>query len=461
MKKVLGIFTSVLLAGSLLGNTASAATENSAHNMSQKAPGQIRGFINEQESNNTFTDANQTGTDYIAAGTLTDNDKDYYKLEIKEGQRFDFLASTEEYEPTLQLQVDVYNSSFQKITPDSEENITEYKGSFDHLEAGTYYFVVSDLRNVDNQEPYYFATFGEGMVFYERHFGYDRYDTSVEIAKATFRKNEAPHVVLATGTDFPDALAGAPLAYAKDAPILLTKTNEIPDDVLHAFDYFGVKEVTIIGGTSAVSNKVETTLEKDLSISVTRIAGADRYETAANIAAELGNTGSDTAYVTYGGNYPDALSVASIAAMEGSPILLTRSNDIPEETSAALKNYNNAYAIGGPAVIANKVVADLPNGDRISGDNRYETSVNVAKELGVRLQSVNLATGQGFADALAGSVHAAVNEEPVILTRPDRLSPEAKKLFEDSGTNTFTIFGGPYAVDTKVEDEIISLFIPR
>ncbi|TKD70722.1 cell wall-binding repeat-containing protein [Pseudalkalibacillus hwajinpoensis] len=460
MKKAMGIVTSVLLAGSLLGNTASAATEtNAQENMNAEAPAELQGFIGEEEPNNAFNDANQTGIDYIAAGTLTDNDQDVYKLEVKEGHRFDFVAATDEYEPTLQLQVDVYNSSFEKITPDSEENITKYKGSFDHLEAGTYYFVVSDLLNEDNGEPYYFATFGEGMFFYERHFGFNRYDTAVEIAKETFRKNEAPHVVLATGTDFPDALAGAPLAYAKDAPILLTKTNEIPDDVLDAFNYFGVEEVTIIGGTSAVSERVETTLEKDLSISVTRIAGDDRYETAANIAAELGNTGSNTAYVTYGGNYPDALSVASIAAMEGSPILLTRSNDIPEETSNALKNYDNSYAIGGPAVISNNVVSDLPNGNRIAGDNRYETSVNVAKELGVRLQSVNLATGQGFADALAGSVHAAYNEEPVILTRPDRLSTPAKQLLEDNGTNTFTIFGGPNAVDTQVEDEIISLFV--
>ena len=333
-----------------------------------------------------------------------------------------------------------------------------YKGSFDHLKPGTYYFVVKDLNNVDNGETYYFHTFGEGMLFSDRLYGFNRYDTAVEIAKETFRENEAPHVVLATGSDFPDALAGAPLAYAKDAPILLTKTDRIPDDVLNAFDYFGVEEVTIIGGENAVSKKVENKLRNDLSMKVNRIAGDDRYDTAAKIADELGAT-SETAYVTYGGNYPDALSIASIAAMEGSPILLTKSNDIPDATSDALQNYSDSYAIGGPAVISDSVVDQLPDGERIAGSDRYETSVNVAKELDVRLQSVNLATGLGFADALTGSVHAAVNEEPVILTRPNKLSTPAKKLFEDYGTNTFTIFGGPAAVDFAVDDEIYEMFV--
>ncbi len=329
-------------------------------------------------------DARETGIDYIAGGTLTDKDQDIYKLEITEEQRLDFLAVTEAHDSPFQFQVDVYDQNFEQVTPDSEEMISNYKGSFDQLKPGTYYFVVSDLNNVDNGETYYFYTFGEGMLFSDRLYGFNRYDTAVEIAKETFRENEAPHVVLATGSDFPDALAGAPLAYAKDAPILLTKTDRIPDDVLYAFDYFGVEEVTIIGGENAVSKKVENKLRNDLSMKVNRIAGDDRYDTAAKIADELGAT-SETAYVTYGGNYPDALSIASIAAMEGSPILLTKSNDIPDATSDALQNYSDSYAIGGPAVISDSVVDQLPDGERIAGSDRYETSVNVAKELDVRL----------------------------------------------------------------------------
>ncbi|MGE6203798.1 cell wall-binding repeat-containing protein [Guptibacillus hwajinpoensis] len=459
MKKAMGILTSLLLAGSLIGQPASAESNSAEQPQpSAKAPFDIKGFIGEMEPNNEFEDARETGIDYIAGGTLTDKDQDIYKLEITEEQRLDFLAVTEAHDSPFQFQVDVYDQNFEQVTPDSEEMISNYKGSFDQLKPGTYYFVVSDLNNVDNGETYYFYTFGEGMLFSDRLYGFNRYDTAVEIAKETFRENEAPHVVLATGSDFPDALAGAPLAYAKEAPILLTKTNQIPDDVLYAFDYFGVKEVTIIGGENAVSKKVENTLINDLSMKVNRIAGDDRYDTAAKIADELGVT-SETAYVTYGGNYPDALSIASIAAMEGSPILLTKSNDIPNATSDALQNYSDSYAIGGPAVISDSVVDQLPDGERIAGADRYETSVNVAKELDVRLQSVNLATGLGFADALTGSVHAAVNEEPVILTRPNKLSTPAKKLFEDYGTNTFTIFGGPAAVDFAVDDEIYEMFI--
>lgn len=458
LKKAFGILTTLLLAGSLIGQPASAETGSAKPPQPAKAPFDLKGFIQENEPNNQFEDARETGIDYIAGGTLTDQDQDIYKLEITEEQRLDFQARTEIYESPLRFQVDVYDQNFEKLTPDSEETIDHYRGSFDHLKPGTYYFVVTDLNNINNGDFYYFSTFGEGMFYYDRLLGFDRYGTAVDIAKGTFREKEAAQVVLATGSDFPDALAGAPLAYAKDAPILLTKKDQIPDDVLDAFDYFGVNEVTIIGGENAVSKKVENKLKNDLSMKVTRIAGDDRYDTAAKIADELGGS-SETAYVTYGGNYPDALSIASIAAMEGSPILLTKSNDIPEATSDALQNYSDSYAIGGKAVISDSVVNQLPDGERIAGADRYETSVNVAKELGVRLQSVNLATGVDFADALTGSVHAAVNNEPVLLTRPDRLSSPSKKLFEEYGTNSFTIFGGMNAVSTEVDNEMYDLFM--
>ena len=93
MKKAFGILTSLLLAGSLIGQSASAETGSAEQPQpSAKAPFDIKGFIGEMEPNNEFEDARETGIDYIAAGTLTDHDQDIYKLEITEEQRLDFLA---------------------------------------------------------------------------------------------------------------------------------------------------------------------------------------------------------------------------------------------------------------------------------------------------------------------------------------------------------------------------------
>ncbi|MFP3338865.1 cell wall-binding repeat-containing protein, partial [Micrococcus sp. SIMBA_131] len=114
------------------------------------------------------------------------------------------------------------------------------------------------------------------------------------------------NVVLATGEDFPDALAAAPLAYYYNAPILLTEKKKLSKVTEAALTFLQVENVTIVGGKGAVSTSIENYLEDELGIEVDRVAGKDRYETAAAIAKEL--PPSDTAVVAYGKNFPDALS---------------------------------------------------------------------------------------------------------------------------------------------------------
>ena len=464
MKKAIGLLSTAILAGSILSAPAASASTHEA--LVQKAQSismngyDEYGFFNEDEPNNRFDQANKIQNDDLVIGKLTNNDKDYYKLVIDANQDvfFDFFAVTDEDKPSLALQVDIYNSSQKKITPDFTDKDGGFFAGFEALAPGTYTFVVSDTLNKNNGVEYLFsASAYTGVPEITRISGADRYETAVKIAKADYQKGAASEVVLATGQDFPDALAGAPLAYQLDAPILLTNAKSLPKSVKDAFTYFGVEHVTILGGTKAISKDVENELKK-MNISFDRISGANRYETAAKIAAELIPGISDTAFVTYGGNFPDALSVASIAALEGSPILLTNTKAIPAETAKALKNYKNTYAIGGPAVISGDVVKKLPNGKRISGENRYETSVAVIEAFDMPVFSTTLATGADFADALTGSVYAANNYEPVVLTKKDGLSTPAANLFLDYETMNYTILGGKNALGIGVENDIKHLF---
>ncbi|WP_394172462.1 cell wall-binding repeat-containing protein [Guptibacillus hwajinpoensis] len=464
MKKAFAMLSTVILAGSLIGAPAASASTQDAltkkvQNISMNGYDEF-GFFNEVEPNNSFAQANKLQNGDFASGKLTNNDKDYYKLVVDADKEvfLDLIAGTDEEKPSLKLQVDVYNSSQKKITPDFTDKDGGFYASFDALAPGTYYFVVSDTANKNNGVEYFFtATAYTGEPEITRIEGLDRYETAVEIAKAGFEEGNTPEVVLATGLDFPDALAGAPLAYQKDAPILLTKTKTIPDSVKKALTYFGVEHVTILGGQSVVTKDVETQLKK-MNITFSRIAGDNRYDTAAEIASELDPSWSDTAFVTYGGNFPDALSVASIAASQGSPILLTKTKELPSETAKALKNYNDSYAIGGTKVISDTVFKKLPKAKRIAGDDRYETSVQVVKQLDVDVFGATLATGQGFADALTGSVLAANWYEPVVLTRKDSLPDPAATLFQDNETMYYTILGGKSAVGDGVEEDIRMLF---
>ena len=465
MKKTVGLLSSVILAGSLVSApAASAATGDSfvqkAQSMATDGYDEF-GFFNEVEPNDTFAQANDIQLEDFATGKLTNNDKDIYKIVIEGDQEIflDLFAGTFDDNSSLDLQIDVYNSSQKKITPDFTEKEEGFYAGFEALTPGTYYFAVSDTANKNNGAEYYFSASADTTSVQEimRIEGADRYETAVEIAKADYTKGHASEVVLATGLDFPDALAGAPLAYQMDAPILLTRTTSIPDSVKEALSYFGVEHVTILGGDSAISTGVESELSK-MNIDFDRISGENRYDTAAKIASELDPAYTDTAYVTYGGDFPDALSVASIAALEGSPILLTKTKEVPDETAKALKNYSDSYAIGGQAVISNAVVKKLPDAKRIAGDDRYETSAEVVKQLHVPVNFATLTTGADFADALAGSVFSANHLQPVVLTKKDKLSIPAAQLFLEKETAAFTILGGENAVGKGVENDLKILF---
>ena len=111
--------------------------------------------------------------------------------------------------------------------------------------------------------------------------GADRYQTAAQIATATF--SHVNTVVLASGQNFPDGLAASGLAGADNAPVLLTPTAQLSSASANAIAALGAHNVIIVGGANAVSTGVQNQLTA-LGYTVTRIAGSDRYATAAMVA---------------------------------------------------------------------------------------------------------------------------------------------------------------------------------
>ncbi|WP_165998567.1 cell wall-binding repeat-containing protein [Bacillus sp. Cs-700] len=475
MKKALGIATSFLMATSLLASPAVQAASNEQvdlsilHKRSQHLMNQneisIQGYdeyggFMEEEPNNTFSDANKINVDDYVIGTFVKDDKDYYKLEISGDEKVDFYASifsASDEETEMKPRVTVYDTEKQKVEADEEWEDDYGSGNGFVLEPGTYYMEATDLANLDNGEEYILNGFVyEEEPIVERISGKDRYYTAAAIAARQQFGDSIDNVVLATGEDFPDALAAAPLAYYYEAPILLTEGKKLSKITEAALTFLQVEHVTIVGGKGAVSTSIEDYLEDKLNIEVDRVAGKDRYETAAAIAKEL--PPSDTAVVAYGKNFPDALSIAPVAAQYMMPILLTDKDQMPDVTKKALKNVDHTLAIGGTGVIGSKVYNALPGKERIAGKDRYDTGVEIAKYFDFEAQAVTLATGTGFADALAGSVLAANYGEPLLLTPKNKLDPKVRTYLEDNETFYFTIFGGTGAVGEEVEQEIWEMF---
>ncbi|RNC63067.1 MAG: Minor extracellular protease Epr [Candidatus Dichloromethanomonas elyunquensis] len=273
----------------------------------------------------------------------------------------------------------------------------------------------------------------------DRISGTDRIHTALEIAKQAFPTG-TDTVIVTRADNFPDALAGAPLAYKYHAPILLTFSNELASDVYQGILSLGPKRIFILGGTSAVQSAIEVQLQQIAN--VTRIAGETRYATACAIADLLGTTGEGV--IVNGANFPDAISVAAPAAMQGKPILLTPGDSLVSNTENSLRKLSivETEVIGGTGVIKEDLFAQLPYPHRISGNDRYSTSAAVVEANRPKGKILYLATGQNFPDALTGGILAACNSTDILMLSSEGLNEVQIALLNNIYNKKIVVLGG-------------------
>lgn len=305
-----------------------------------------------------------------------------------------------------------------------------------------------------------FTTTGMQVV---RIAGQDRYETAAKVALASFDPDDVDVVYLATGQNFPDALAGGPLAAANDAPILLTPSGELTKVTADALATLGPTMVVGLGGTSAINpGTMDAAAKAAGGASTSRLAGQDRFETAAKIAAAL-PAGFDTVYLATGRNYPDAL--AGGPATAGAPILLVEQDGLPPETAAALATIKPAkiVVLGGPVAVSDPVLAAAKKAaggaatSRIAGPNRYATAAEIAGLVGTT-DTVYVAVGTNYPDALAAGPAAEAEGAPIVLTTALALPAETLALLQAMPhLHRVVVLGGPVAVSTDVATKLATL----
>lgn len=295
--------------------------------------------------------------------------------------------------------------------------------------------------------------------------GNNRYATAAAISKNTYKT--ADTVILACGTNYADALAGIPLAKYRKAPILLSSTNSLPAETLTEIQRLGARNVIILGGTGAVSSNVENTLRKK-GLEIERIAGKTRYGTAAEIARRINTYKGEVVFV-YANSFADALSVSTVAAIKGAPILyLNTSGKVNDETANFLYsyggNYKKGYVVGGTGVIKDEILSGITDIfrwrsdftiERIAGANRYETCIAVNNKFAevFSSNSICVAKGLDFPDALAGGIFAANQRAPLFLA-DNRLTSSQKSYLKKNKSKNLFVLGGTGAVPNKLVSEI-------
>ncbi len=259
---------------------------------------------------------------------------------------------------------------------------------------------------------------GDCPVTEERVSGATRIETAVEVSKTSFpQQDSADTVIIAVASNYPDALAGGPLARVEDAPLLLTEREALNADTRAEIVRLGASKAILLGGHAALAPEVESALD-GMGLVTERIAGGDRFDTARLISRRVPAT---TAYVTEGSNpnpsrgWPDAVAVSGLAAFEERPILLVNRDEAPSATLEALAELNatEVVVVGGEVAVSAttaEALADyVPGGadeatvTREAGGSRFATSVKIAQRsvaAGASTQDVWFATGLAFPDAL-------------------------------------------------------------
>lgn len=275
--------------------------------------------------------------------------------------------------------------------------------------------------------------------------GKDRFEVAVNTSKMGW-PNGSETVILANYQAFADALSATPLAYKLDAPILLTESGRLSPVIKNEMGRLKATKVVLIGGSVSINTNVVNEL-KSLGISsIERIGGKDRYDVSSQIALKVG--GGGTAVIADGQNFPDALSIAPYAAKHGYPVLLTRSEKLPDIINKTIKQLKitNTIISGGPKSVSENVKASLPAAKRISGSDRYQVSANILQTYYPAAAKAFVATGLNFADALTGSVLAAKQNAPILLTHPTTVSKSVIDVIKSKGIKDFVILGGKVSV---------------
>ena len=174
--------------------------------------------------------------------------------------------------------------------------------------------------------------------------GADRYATALAVADVVDGAGAPVDVVLATGTNFPDALAAGPLALAESAPIVLNQGASLLPAV-KAYLATATGDIHIVGGTGVVPASVASELQS-MGKNVIRYGGATREETAVAVATALGTNGDNSAILVNRDGFADALAAgpfASLAAVKGS-IMPVGTDSV--STAAAGWHSDNCLVIG-------------------------------------------------------------------------------------------------------------------
>jgi putative cell wall-binding protein len=296
----------------------------------------------------------------------------------------------------------------------------------------------------------------------QRLAGADRYATAAAISAETFAP-DVPVAYVATGSDFPDALA-ATAATLGQGPVLPVWRDDIPQVIEAELVRLRPASVVVVGSPAVVSDAVVSRIASLTGVTPTRQSGADRFATAAAVSAARFSPGVPTLYIATGMNFPDALAAGAAGAQVGGPVLLSASTGLTTPTLNEIKRLQprRIVIVGSTGVVPgflDSYLASTAPVVRLAGTDRYATSQAVGRDLHSAGSApfVAVATGTNYPDALAGGA-AVAHQGGGLVIAPTSLTPSVAEEIVRSGPERVAFLGSEAVVSAGVATAVRRLF---
>jgi len=305
---------------------------------------------------------------------------------------------------------------------------------------------------------------GLDVVLTERTFtttrvaGDDRFGTGAAVLSSPWgfpstngATPRVPVLYVANGLNFPDALSAGPAAAHEGGALAMTDRDALPAATVAVIERLAPERIVVVGGPAAVSAQVYEQLAS-WQPAITRLGGADRYETSRLVARHsfLGSSTGERIYLATGEAFPDALAAGPAAHRDDAPVVLVRgaqsAADAPTRALMVELGKARAILVGGTASISRAYEASLVEEEpslvteRRAGVDRYETA---AALVGGDSETIFVASGRGFADALVAGAVAAREGASLVLSERDCVPPATERAVLDARVFEVVLVGGP------------------
>lgn len=296
-----------------------------------------------------------------------------------------------------------------------------------------------------------------GLAYKEARIGgHDRFDVAINISKE-YENSDTCYLI--NYLAYPDAIASS--NYIKDRngkhiPIYYTKSDQLDEKILNHLKTKKYKEIVIFGGEKSVSNKVIQQLQNN-GFKVSRSSsGRTRYDTVNQLLIGSTNYQAENIILVSGENFADSLIATSLAKKLNCKIIITQNNEIDKTIKNEFFNtnkkqrakVNSVYIVGGERSISKNIeqqFSTVAKVQRISGRDRYDTSLQLAKE--IVNDKYTVVSGENFADNLVAIPYSYTNNSTIVLTSSKSISNNLKSLIKNKD---FTIVGGEKSVPNEI-----------